>query len=266
MNVLKREIITGIKSFLFWALGLFVLIFAGMTKFTGIESAAGSANISEMINKFPKVVLAVMGMVSVDVNTLGGYYSVIAYYVLICATIFAVHIGINAVSRETFDKTYEFIFTKPCSRSYILRMKLFTAWIYITLFCILNYVFSVAAIAFFRFSGNLNFQILLFSVTIFLISSLFSALSAFISVATKQAEKGASYSNLCFLLAFIMGVIYDTLENGGILKLISPFKYFSPADLLNKKLDPLFAAICVVFTIAFLWSAFEKFQKKDFLS
>lgn len=263
MNILKRELSAGLKPFLFWTLGLFFLVFAGLTKFTGVDTAAGGVNLYDLLNKFPRVVLAVMGIVGIDINTLGGYYSILAYYALICAVIYAVYLGTNAVSREAVDKTYEFVFTKPRSRSYILQMKFLAVWIYIAMFCILNYVFSVAAIAVLGFSGNLNFQIFLFSIAVFLVSSMFFSLSAFISAAAKQSERGALYGNLCFLFAFIMGIVYDMLENGGILKFISPLKYFSPADLLNKEIDPLFAAICVVLTAVFLWGAFARFNKKD---
>ena len=39
-----------------------------------------------------------MGMANADATTLGGYYSVLAY-ALICASVYAVHLGVNAVSR-----------------------------------------------------------------------------------------------------------------------------------------------------------------------
>lgn len=263
MNILKRELRAGFKPFLFWALGLFALIFAGITKYTGIGSGGGSVNIAELLGKFPKVVLAVMGMAGVDISTLGGYYFVLAYYLLICAAIYAVYLGSNAVSRETFDKTYEFLFTKPRSRSFILWMKLLAAWIFLAVFCILIYFFSISAIAALGFSENLHVPIFLFSISVFLVGSVFFTLSAFFSAAARQAEKGTLYGNCCFLFAFVLGIIYDMLENGGALKFLSPLKYFNPADLLQKDLDPLFAAICIVLTAIFLRGALERFRRKD---
>jgi hypothetical protein len=101
MNILKRELRDGLKPFIFWTIGLFVLVFAGMTKYMGIETSGSSLN--ELIDKFPRVVLAFMGMVGVDINTFGGYYAILVYYALICAVIYAIHLGSNAVSRETVD-------------------------------------------------------------------------------------------------------------------------------------------------------------------
>lgn len=263
MNIFKRELRIGIKPFLLWTFGLFVLVFAGITKFTGLDASADSVDLSAILDKFPRVVLAVFGAVGIDINTLGGYYSVISYLAMICAIIYAVYLGTNAISRESVDKTYEFLFTKPRSRAYVLKMKFLAGLAYLTLFCVLNYLFSIAAIATLVVSANLNVEILLFGVSVLLVSFMFFALSAFISAIIKQAEKGAMYGNLCFLFVFISGIGYDMLENGGLIKLISPIKYFSPADILNKQLDLWYVAVCVVFTAGLFIGAVVAYRKKD---
>ena len=58
MNLFKRELRAGWKAFFFWSLGLFVLCFAGIVKF---ESYSSSGSMMELINSFPRIVLAVMG-------------------------------------------------------------------------------------------------------------------------------------------------------------------------------------------------------------
>jgi ABC-2 type transport system permease protein len=261
MNILKRELKFGFKTFICWMIGLFVLVFIGIIKYQGIST--GGADVNDMLAAFPRVVLAVMGIVGVDINTLGGYTAILTYYVLICAVIYAVHLGSAAVSRESVDKTYEFAFTKPCSRSHILAIKLAAAWVYLILFCIFNILFSVMAVAYLKTAENVTMQIALFTVSVFLIGSLFIALSAFLAAASKQAEKGSLYGNLAFLYAFILGIVCDMLENAGLIKLISPFKYFSAADLISNKLDPVYTCLSILLAIVFLYGAFAKFNKKD---
>ncbi len=263
MNILKRELKFILKPFLFWSAGLFVLVFAGMTKFTGVANAPGDINLNELLDKFPKAFLAVMGMANADLSTIGGYYSVLAFYALICAVIFSVYLGTNAISRESVDKTYEFLFTKPRLRSFVLCVKLTAAWTYLTIFSIFNFLFSIFAIRSLGFNENISVEILLFSAVLFLTGSFFLALSAFISAAVRNAEKGSLYGNLCFMAAFIMGVLYDISENVFVIKLFSPLKYFSTADLLAKKPDPVFAVISAILTVFFIAGAFYKFNKKD---
>lgn len=262
MNILKRELRAGLKPFVFWMIGLFVLVFIGIVKYEGL-SAAGDTGMTDLVASFPRIALAVMGIVGVDINTLAGYTAILSYYVLICAVIYAVHLGSSAVTRESVDRTYEFVFTKPCSRVRVLAMKLTAAWIYLALFSIFNFVFSVIAVASIKSTENITSVILLFTLSVFLIGSLFIALSAFLAALIRQAEKGSLYGNLAFLYAFILGVIYDMLENGGLLRLISPFKYFTSAELVAGRFNLFYTAVTAVLVIAFLYGAFKSFMKKD---
>ncbi len=262
MNILKREQRAGFKVFLFWMIGMFLLSFVGIIKFEGYTS---SGSMTELLESFPRVVLAVMGVVGVDMNTIGGYTALLSYYILICAVIYAVHLGAAAVSRESIDKTYEFVFTKPCSRARVLGLKLASAYIYLFLFCVFNGIFSMIAVAYLKTSENISRQIFLLSLSVFLIAALFIALSAFFASAVKRPEKGTLYGNLAFLYAFIFSVIYNMLEKPGLLKLISPFSYFSPTDLVAGKFDLVYTAVALLLTALFLCWTFALFKRKDML-
>lgn len=261
MNILKRELRTGLKPFIFWAIGLFVLVFAGMIKYVGIS--AGGVQMGELMAQFPKVVLATMGMVGIDIETLGGYYAIIAYFATICVSIYAIYLGADGVNREAIDKTYEFVFTKPRSRSYILSMKLLSGFIYMLAFCVLNLVLSFSATASLKLDENISKEILLFSIAIFLIGILFFTLSAFFAAITSRPEKGMLYGNLSFLFAFIVAIIYDMLENGGLIRVLTPIRYFIPSDLIAGHFDLAYVAIILVISAIFLTLTFRYFDKKD---
>lgn len=266
MNIIKREFKMGLKPFILWVLGLFFLVFVGMMKYTGIGTGANSSDFTALMDKFPKVVLALLGASGVDLTTLGGFYSVLAFYVLICAVIYAISLGNNAVSRELTDKTYEFLFTKPRSRSYILSSKLIAGEIFLMIFCFLNYIFSVMAISNLNFSGNIQIQIVLFTISIFLVSNIFYTLSAFLSAAMKHSEKSSLYSNLCFLFVFILGIVYDMMENAKILKFFVPVKYFTAKEILNKHMGVTYIIICLLVSQILWYGTFYKFKRKDLMS
>jgi thiamine transporter ThiT len=100
-------------------------------------------------------------------------------------------------------------------------------------------------------------------MTVFLIGALFVALSAFLASIARHPDKGMLLGNIAFLYAFILGVAYNMLENQGLLKLIAPFNYFSSADLVAERLDPVYAAISLTLTAVFLFGAFSKFRNRD---
>ena len=260
MNILKRELRAGRKAFLFWMIGMFLLCYVGIIKY---ESYTTSGSMMELLNSFPRVVLAIMGAVGVDIGKLSGYTALMFYYVLICAVIYAVHLGSAAVTRESVDKTYEFVFTKPCSRSRVLGLKLAAAYLYLTLFCIFNGVFALMAVSSLNAAENVTGITWFCTLTSFLVSALFVALSAFFASMAKKPEKGTLYGNLAFLYAFILGVAYNMLENPGVLKLISPFNYFSAVDQVAQKLDVPLTIVTLVLTCAFLLGSFARFGRKD---
>jgi len=260
MNILKREMRAGCKTFVFWLIGMFVLCFVGIIKYEGYTT---SGTMTELLASFPRILLAAMGAVGVDIGTLGGYTAMLFYYVLVCAIIYAVHLGSFAITRESVDKTYEFVFTKPRSRAWVLGMKLVSAYVYLLLFCVFNGLFAIMAVGYLKTSDNIAPQIWFCTLTVFLVGALFVALSALLAALAKRPDKGMLYGNLAFLYAFILGVVYNMLENPGLLKVITPFNYFSPVDQVAVKFDPVYAGLTLVLTGACLFGAFHKFKSKD---
>ena len=250
MNILKKELKTGLKPFIFWAIGLFFLVFAGVIKFTGISGAEGDA-IKELFEKFPKIILALFGMSGLDATSIDGYYGVLVFYALICGMIYGVSLGTNIINREVVDKTFEFIFTKPRKRSYIINMKFLSASIYLTAFSFFYYIFSILSIRTLDLEKNIDKEILLFSVVIFLISMLYCVIGMFIATIIKNYEKGNLYGSLFFFVTFILSIIYDVIENGSFIRIFTPFKYFVPTDIIEGKFEilPLIAVIAIILVL-----------------
>ena len=144
MNLLSKEIKSGLKPFLFWTLGLFMFVFAGIVKSSA--AMADGQFMVDLISKFPRIVVAAMGMANVDISQFGGFYAVLMQYIFVLTAVYAAHLGSRAVSRESVDKTYEFLFTKPRSRSFILAYKLLAGLVFLTIYAALNFVFSTLAV------------------------------------------------------------------------------------------------------------------------
>ncbi len=261
MNIIKRELRLGLKSFIFWTIGIFILIVMGLIKFTGV--AESGVSMVGIINQIPRVIQALIGIVGINIETIGGYYAVLFYFVSLCASIYGIMLASNAVNREAIDKTYEFIFTKPRSRSYILTMKLVAGFIYLTLFMVLNIIFSILGIQMLNLGQSMFNEIMLFSATTYLVSLTFYSITALLSTFSKQADKGALYANIIFMITFIIGIIVDMLEKPGFLRLLAPLKYFQPSDILNGSYQGVYVIVCIVIIIVSLTGTYNLFNKKD---
>ena len=261
MNILLRELKAGRKAFLFWSLGLFVLVFMGVVKSTGVTADGGG--LAALLDSFPRVVLAVFGMAGADIGTFGGFYTVLAQYALVLVAIYAVHLGNSAVSREAVDKTYEFVFTKPRSRSFILAQKLLCALVYLVLYCALYFVFSAAATATLGLAEHQTALFLRVAGATLLTGVLFFAFGALFAAAAHNTETGARLGNALVLATFAAGVGYDLSDAGSPLRWFSPFRYFTTAELLSGKLNPVFMVLCLLVAAAAVGGAFWQFEKRD---
>lgn len=262
MNILKHEIKSGLKPFLLWTLGLFVLVFAGVTKSTGFSSGS-SEGVAAIIDVFPRVVQAVFGMIGTDISTFGGFYAVLAQYSAILTAVYAVQLGNGAVSRESTYKTYEFLFTKPRSRSFILAHKLLAGAIYLTAFCLLNFLFTFFAAASLELAEDMTAYFAVFALSAWLIGMVFLALGTAASTAFDSPERGAKAGNYSIIVAFVTGVVFDMFERAAVLRFIAPFKYFLPAEMLDKNINPIFAVLCALIFAIFMMASFRSFEKRD---
>lgn len=261
MNLFRKELKTGLKPFLFWTFGLFVLIFAGIVK-SGAAMADG-AFMTELIGKFPRIVIAVMGMANIDISNFGGFYAVLMQYIFVLTAVYGTHLGNNAVSRESVDKTYEFLFTKPRSRSFILARKLLAAMVYLTVFAALNLLFSVLATKQLGVEGDYTGLFLRFCVAMWLEGVVFFALAAVFSASISSAERGARAGNLAVLGTYALAVVHDLLEKPGVLRFFTPFRYFLNQELVAGGFPLLYAVLSVALAAAFLALAFARFERRD---
>lgn len=261
MNILKRELKVNLKPFLFWSLGLFVLIFAGMAKFTGLRE--GGEAVAQMLAAFPRAVQAMFGMVGVDMTTLPGYYAVVMYYVMICMAVCGVSLGSAAVARETADKTYEFLFTKPVSRARILAIKLSAGLCCLAGFALLSAGISYLSIGAFHLEKGISGKIALFATAAFLVGLFFYFLAAMLAALQQRAEKGALMGNLIFTALFLLGMVYDLLEDAEELRWFIPLRYFTMPELLENHLQPVYTCLTIGLAALFAAIAFYGFMKKD---
>ncbi len=263
MNIMMKEIRFGLKPFLFWLLGMSFLLVAGMTKYTAIE---GGADITAIFEKFPKIILAVMGMGGgVDIASIGGYYSVLMYYSFIIVILYAVYLGTSAVNRELIDKTYEFVFTKPRTRSYILMRKVVVGAGFLVVFCLMNIPLSFLGMAIIKTKGADTGFVYTNTIALLFVGLLFFGLGVFWSAILKKPERGATATNLCFLVGFIAGIIYDMYDEASVLQVISPLRFFPPQDVLDGKIDPIFAVGCLIVMGILLFFGFRRFERRDFV-
>ncbi|OON98374.1 MAG: hypothetical protein ATN35_05400 [Epulopiscium sp. Nele67-Bin004] len=263
MQILKYELKIRLKPFILWCIALILLFVSGSMEFEGI-AGANSESINVILNYYPPIVLALMGITeSIDFVHLEGYVWVLGYMSTVIASFYALTLGSSVVNRELIDKTFEFLFTKPKKRTYILSIKVLSGILYLTGFSLLNFTCSLFMMN--PLDANIDISNLMFlsSVGTYVTSLVFFVIAICISILVKKHEQSSKIINLFFLISFILGGIYDVVDNANILRIFTPLRYFLYKDAQGGNISISFILFSGMIIIVLMTIAYSFFKKRD---
>ena len=262
MNIIFREIRAHYKGLIGWSAGMLFLVIAGMAKFSAI--ASGGQQAIQLFKTFPKPVLVIAGINGLDVGTAIGYFGVLYLYILLMATIHAAMIGAEIISKEERDRTSEFLYPKPISRSKIVTEKLIAAIINIIILNLITTVSSILAVSFYAKNFSNNNMILTLMIGLFIMQILFFALGSVLAGVFKNPKLPTVVATAILLVTYIIWVIVDLNSKLDFLKYVTPFKYFDASVIINDgHLDPLYIALSSVIIVIFITTTYIFFNRRD---
>jgi hypothetical protein len=145
--IYKMELIRNLKSFIIWTSSICGILFLGMLFYPAINTNGLLSQMEALFeNPMMKGMLALFGADVSSLGSLTGFYVTYnSIYNVLLGCIFASILAGNLLAREEADKTAEFLFTKPVSRGAIYLSKGAVLFTYLTLFSILYFLVSLAA-------------------------------------------------------------------------------------------------------------------------
>ena len=231
MNIFLRELRAGKKSLIIWSVCMILLVASGMAKYTAYSGAGQS--MTELLSKIPYSLRVLLGMSGFDMTTVMGFYAMLYVYLLPAAAIHAVLAGAGAIAAEERDKTAEFLFTRPVSRLSAVTQKLLYA---LTAAIVLNLVTlfsSLGMVAHYNTTADASGAILRLMTAMFLNQLIFLSLGAAVAALMRRPRSAGALSSGILLAAFVFAKFIDLIKAPGILRLLTPFKYFDTAALLR---------------------------------
>ena len=166
-------------------------------------------------------------------------------------------------TKETREKTADFLLTKPVTRTKIITSKLFAAF---TSILITNIIYIIAATIMASLVKNdlYNYNIFfMISITLFFIQLIFLAIGFVVGVIFTKIKSVVSVSLGIVFLFFIFGMIAAT-EGKDVGRYFSPFKYFNLSYIReNASYEAPFLFAGIVIVIVSFVTSFYLFKKKD---
>lgn len=258
MNVFFREMKAYRKSLIIWSIGIVLLILMGKTEYSSLSSSGQSLN--ELIESMPKALKALMGTGTLDLSTPIGYFSILYLYLLLMGTIHATMMGASIIAKEERDKTFEFLFVKPITRTKVITMKLVAALVNIVVF---NAVTTIATIFIFRMEREIG-DVLMLMGGMFILQILFLMIGTALASGIRNPRRAAPLATGILLFTFILSIVIDLSEKLEILKYIVPFKYFAAKNMLTGDgFEAVFVVISLSLIVVLTATTYGFYKKKD---
>ena len=228
MNMVLRELRANRKALIIWSVCMFLLVIAGMAKYTAYTSAgaAGVSSINDLLKSMPTSIKALLGFGSLDLATIAGYFAMLFIYVELAVAIHAALLGAGIIAKEEDDKTTEYLMTKPVSRAAIITSKLLAALLNLVVINVVTLVSFLVVIPLYNKGNDISGEILVMMLSMFIVQLIFLSLGALLAACMRNPKASGSAATGILLTAYFVGRITDLSDKLRFLNLISPFKYF----------------------------------------
>lgn len=262
MNIFLIEMKANRKALILWIIGLLFMIGGGMGKFEG--STASGQSMKDILEQMPRTFQVMIGAGSFDISTARGFYGMLFIFLVLMGTIHAAMLGANIISKEQRDRTSEFLFVKPLSRTRIISWKLAAAIANILIFNLVTGVLSVSMVNYFGKGESVSNDILPLMAGMFLLQIIFMVIGTGIAAVSKSTTIAASAATGILLVTYILSVGIDMNEKLEFLKYLTPFKYFEAKNLMNAgAMEPVFLILSIVIIGALLSVTYIFYKKRD---
>lgn len=261
MNILIRELKANRKALIIWSISMFLLVVSGMSKYSAYSSSQATGDV---FARMPDTLKALLGMGTLNVTTMSGFYAFLFSYLVLTAAIHAVLLGNSVIAKEERDKTTEFIITKPVSRTSIVTGKLLAALINIIIFNIVSLFSSILMVNAYNKGKSVTGELLAFDLSLLLVQLIFLSLGAFLAAFVIKPKSSGSIATGILLAGYVISKVTDLNDHLNALNVLSPFKYFNYADIAEGKgLNAVTFFLCLLLTGLLTAGAYYFYRRRD---
>lgn len=224
-NLFNKEIKRNAFSLVLWMIIISVLIVITMSVYPTFM--ANQSKISSMLSIVPKGALQFKGISDFNdlLSVLGFYASNNVIYMMLLGSIFAIVLSSGILSKEEYNKTAEFLLTRPLTRGEIFFTKVAVILLNVVL---LNLVVSIVGFICLQLVKTSLFSIrafLVLSVNTFLLNLLFCTVGLFISLLIRRARPVTFQSIGLVLILYFISTISKISPDISMIGYLSPFRF-----------------------------------------
>lgn len=224
-NLFLKEMRMNALSLVLWIVAVTLLISLTMSVYrTFVDN---QSKVMGMMNLVPKGALQFKGISNFNdlLSVLGFYAANNIIYMMVLGSIFAIVLSSNILLKEEYNKTAEYLLTRPLTRREIFLSKLAVVFLHILL---LNLFASLAGFICMEIVKTEDFNVRSFLILSFytlLLNILFGSIGIFMSTLIKRPKPITTFCIGLVLILYFIFTLSKITESAAGLGYISPFKF-----------------------------------------
>ncbi|MCT4598994.1 MAG: ABC transporter permease [Vallitalea sp.] len=262
MNIIIRELKANRKALIIWSVCIILFIVMGMAKFEGFSAMGEEAD--KLLSVYPEAIQKAFGLGTMKLTEIKGYYSIFYMYFVLIAGIHAAMLGANIISKESRDKTADFLMVKPVTRKHIITSKIIAALINIIIINLAIGITSIIYINKYNTGEPFTNTMIIIMITLFINQCIFLSMGLALSAITKSSKKASSLSTGIIVIMYMLSIARDISEKVDFVKYVTPFSYFNVKEIIrNNSVELLYVFLSLLIIIVCIIITYTKNQRKD---
>lgn len=261
MNMFRYEWKMIRRSTWIWTCSLIAVIALYLSLFPAM--AEDAEQFKELFASYPEPVRVALGMSLDSIASLLGFYSFIFGFIVLIAAIQAMNLGAHMLSRETREKTADFLLTKPVKRVHIVTAKLLAA---VLALIVTNIIYAAAASLMSLYVKDASFAwqpFLMISATALFVQLVFLSLGMIVSALARKIKSVIAVSLGIVFGLYALGMLGSALGEKAV-RYLTPFKFFDAAYIvLHSAYEASFIIWSAVIIAAAISGSYYVYAKKD---
>jgi ABC-2 type transport system permease protein len=261
MNIYLYELKSLRKSTIIWTASIVALAALFLTIYPSMGSQVG--DLKALLSGYPPALRAMIGINLDIITSFLGFYAMIFMFVVLTGACQAMIVGTSILSKETRDRTADFLLAKPVSRTAVVTAKLSAA---VTVILITDIVYYAASVLIATLSGAVYDGKLFLLITLMLpfIQLIFLSLGACVSVFFNKLKSVLPLSLGTVFGFYFIGALIASGKNVTWERYISPFRYYDVVYIIKNggyELSYILVGLAVI--VAAIAVCFIVYRKKD---
>lgn len=229
-TIFRKELKRTRRGLIIWCAIVGLVSYMGILEYPVIGQYTDV--IASSLDLMPKLGQIVFGVYEANLSDPIGYYIVMYYWTGLIVFVHAIYTGGSIISKESRDKTAEYLFTKPYTRNTIVLAKMLAGLANITIVGLLTMVMSMLAMIPISSESLLYRQIFISCVGMFITQIVMMMLGLLCSAIFKNYRFGMMASMIVLVVSYCMMFFIQYID-ASELYFLSPLTLFSAYEVVN---------------------------------